>query len=247
MIRGWQIYATPCCGSRYAFPRYLSMNFMAFENWTDGWRSQSLMPNESGLRWCQCGEFVKLDDLIEVGVEESTGLPEMREIPPSLLPECISTAKDDETEIKARFAYWRHLNHAYRERYKAYRDNEEGATREAWESDQLEKRSWWKRALRLPLPEYQRPPDSIFSFPSFEPSDIQIENMTLLAKRLRNIQRSDPGAHALALAELYRELGRFDEAKQQIQRVPQEQRGTTCRVIEEFIDSRDTAPVRYRI
>lgn len=99
------------------------MNFMAFENWTDGWRSQSLMPNDSGLRRCDCGEFVKLNDLVEVGIEESTGLPEMQEISPAMLPECISKAKDDEMEIKARVAYWRELNHAYRERYKTYRDN----------------------------------------------------------------------------------------------------------------------------
>lgn len=36
IIRGVRIVAAPCCGARYAAPRYLSMNFMASEYWTDG-------------------------------------------------------------------------------------------------------------------------------------------------------------------------------------------------------------------
>ena len=37
--------AAPCCGARYAYPNYTSMNFMAWAYWTDGWRDRSLMPN----------------------------------------------------------------------------------------------------------------------------------------------------------------------------------------------------------
>jgi hypothetical protein len=31
------------------------MNFSAFEYWKDGWRVQSPMPNDEGLRRCKCG------------------------------------------------------------------------------------------------------------------------------------------------------------------------------------------------
>ncbi len=50
IIRGVRIVAAPCCGARYAVPRYVSMNFMAFEYWTDGWCDGSLMPNDQVLR-----------------------------------------------------------------------------------------------------------------------------------------------------------------------------------------------------
>ena len=64
IIRGVRIVAAPCCGARYAAPRYVSMNFMAFEYWTDGWRDGSLMPNDEGLRRCKCGRFVLMRDLV---------------------------------------------------------------------------------------------------------------------------------------------------------------------------------------
>jgi len=49
--KGLRVVAAPCCGARYAAPRYVSMNFMAFEYWTDGWRDGSLMPNDEGLAY----------------------------------------------------------------------------------------------------------------------------------------------------------------------------------------------------
>jgi len=48
IISGVRIVAAPCCGARYAVPRYLSVNFMASRYWTDGWREGSLMPNDEG-------------------------------------------------------------------------------------------------------------------------------------------------------------------------------------------------------
>jgi hypothetical protein len=59
-VRGIRVLATPYCGAQYALPNYVSMNFSAFEFWTDGWREHSPMPNDEGLRICQCGQFVLL-------------------------------------------------------------------------------------------------------------------------------------------------------------------------------------------
>ncbi len=125
IIRGIRIRATPCCGKLYASPNYLSMNYMSQGFWTDGWRENSLMPNESGLRQCACGAYVKLKDMIDIREEEKPDLPRMEYIPSELLQDCINQAKNEDMEILARFAYWRSANHEYREKYRAHRDAEE--------------------------------------------------------------------------------------------------------------------------
>jgi hypothetical protein len=247
MIRGVRIRATRCCGRRYASPRYLSMNFMAFAFWTDGWRENSLMPNESGLRQCDCGEYVRLRDLIDISEEDKSNLPRLREIPGHLLRDCIGSAKDEDMEILARFAYWRYANHEYREIYKVHRDIEEEENKLVWDTFQEESQSWWKRALRLPTPEYARSTTSRFTVPPFEPSDTQIENMTILSDKLLAAQTVNPKAHALDLAELYRELGRFEEAQIQISKIPENESGNTSRVITEYIEKCETAPIRFRM
>ena len=125
MIRGVRNRATSCCRKLYAFPNYLSMNFMSKGFWTDGWRENSLMPNESGLRQCACGTFVKLKDMIDIREKEKSNLPRMDHIPDELLQDCIKQAKDEDMEILARIAYWRHANHEHREKYRIHRDAEE--------------------------------------------------------------------------------------------------------------------------
>lgn len=111
IIRGVRIVAAPCCGARYAAPRYVSMNFMAFEYWTDGWRDGSLMPNDEGLRHCKCGRFVLMKDLVEIESAETGDLPRIEYVPDELLPECIAKAETEDIEVAARLGYWRHLNH----------------------------------------------------------------------------------------------------------------------------------------
>jgi hypothetical protein len=247
MIRGVRIRATQCCGKQYSSPRYLSMNFMAFAFWTDGWRENSLMPNESGLRQCDCGAFVRLRDMIDIAEEDQSDLPSLGQIPGHLLQDCIERAIDEDMEILARFAFWRHANHPYRDSYKAHRDAEEEENKQAWDTAKRESQSWWKRALRLPTPEYVRSAASRFTVPPFDPSDTQIENMTILSDKLLASQRDNPKAHALDLAELYRELGRFEEAQIQINKIPENETGTTSKLIANLIGDRERALVRYRM
>jgi len=247
MIRGVRIRATRCCGKQYASPRYLSMNFMAFAFWTDGWRENSLMPNESGLRQCDCGAYVRLRDLIDISEEEQSELPRLGQIPGHLLHDCIERAVNEDTEILARFAYWRHANHDYREQYKAHRDAEEEENKQAWDAAQRESQSWWKRALRLRTPEYVRSATSRFTVPKFEPSALQIENMTALSNKLLASQLSNPRVHALDLAELFRELGRFDDAQLQIRKIPEHEAGITSKLISDLIDKKEIALIRFRM
>ncbi len=247
MIRGVRIRATRCCGKQYASPRYLSMNFMAYAFWTDGWREDSLMPNESGLRQCDCGAYVRLRDMIDIAEEEQSDLPRLSQIPGHLLQDCIHSAEEDDMEILARFAYWRHANHEYREIYNVHRDVEEEENKLAWDASQGESQSWWKRALRLPTPEYVRSAASRFTVPPFEPSVAQIENMAILSDKLLASQKDNPKAHALDLAEIYRELGRFEEAQIQINKIPEDETGKTSKLIANLIDARERALVRYRM
>lgn len=223
------------------------MNFMAFAFWTDGWRENSLMPNESGLRQCECGAYVRLKDLIDISEEEQSDLPSLRQIPGHLLQDCIEHAADEDMEILARFAYWRHANHDYRESYKVHRDAEEEENKQVWDVAQRENQSWWKRTLRLPTPEYVRSATSRFTVPKFEPSDIQIENMAALSDKLLASQLSNPGAHALDLAELFRELGRFEEAQIQVSKIPENETGITSKLISDLIDKKEIALIRYRM
>jgi|GEM_PF-6745255 len=117
IVRGVRTLASPCCGAQYAFPRYVSMNFSAFEFWTDGWREFSLMPNDEGLRRCKCGQFVLIKDMVviekseasDADEDESNDLPFMDRVSDELLPECIAKASSVDMEVAARLGYWRYL------------------------------------------------------------------------------------------------------------------------------------------
>ena len=120
VISGVHILAAPCCGARYSAPLYLSMNFMAVEYWTDGWREGSLMPNDEGLRRCKCGQFVLMEDLIAVATTETSDLQQIVLVPDTQLRECLAAADRAELEVTARLQNWRHLKHPYRQMYRRY-------------------------------------------------------------------------------------------------------------------------------
>ena len=155
--------AAPCCGARYAYPNYTSMNFMAWAYWTDGWRDRSLMPNDEGLRRCTCGQFFLLQDM--KAVEESDdaegeGLPFTMVVPDEQLPDCFDQAVSAQVEVAARLGYWRYLNHGYRDDYVEHRDAEEAAIRAAWIANNPDRRTWWDHLLRRPAGRYSRPDGS---------------------------------------------------------------------------------------
>lgn len=247
IIRGVRIRATPCCGKLYASPNYVSMNFMSYGFWTDGWRENSLMPNETGLRQCSCGAFVTLKDMIDIREEETSDLPRMEHIPGHLFQDCIKQANDENMEVLARIAYWRYANHEYRDRYRAHRDAEEEESKKIWNLLQNQTNKWWKKLLRIPLPEYRRSSNSPFTYPPFEPTAAQVENMTILSNMLLEIQKKESGRYVTTLAEIYRELGRFEEAKAQIQSIPENEVGTTSKLMSDLIDKKEVALIRYRM
>lgn len=247
MVRGVRILAASCCGQRYAFPRYVSMNFMAFEYWTDGWREGSLMPNDEGLRRCKCGRFLLIKHTVEVDTAETSDLPHMDHVADEALGECIAKADSAELEIAARLLLWRSLNHPYREQYRKHRDAEEVATKAAWEAANPDRRTWWDRLRGRKAPVYRRPEHSPFTCPAFEPSPEQMQNMQRLTQLLISDATTSGYGHRLELAELYREQSRFDDAKQMIRSIAERDVNVTSKLISSLIKERQPAPTRYRM
>lgn len=253
-ITGTHLMAAPCCGKHYSVPRYASMNFSAFEYWTDGWRYGSLMPNDEGLRRCECGKFVLMSDLIEVESVESTDLVRIASVPSELLPECIAMADREEVEVAARLGHWHSLNHNYREKYRKHREVELAAATRRWESAKAiwqaanpDRRTWWDKLRGRKPPSYSREPEP-FNCPTFEPSAEQLQNMQRLSELLLAHNVAYPRKYsALTLAELFREQGRFAEAEESILAIAEHEKGVASKLICDLVSKRQTAPIRYMV
>lgn len=245
IVRGVEISASTCCGAQYAFQPYVSMNFQASEYWTDGWREHSLMPNDEGLRRCQCGQYVLVKDMVHLGSKDSSELPRMDRVPDDQLPECIARVVDEALEVAARLGYWRYLNHSYRDRYRQHRDAEEAATKAEWVALHPDRRTWWDRLRGLEAPTYSRPPGSPFTYPAFEATDQQRQNMQRLSEILQDWVAGSREGYVLELAELYREQGHFEDAARVIETCGARDAGATSQLISRLVKERQTAPVRY--
>ena len=86
-----------------------------------------------------------------------------------------------------------------------------------------------------------------FTVPPYQPSLHQIDNMTRLLELLLEGGNETYGPDPLEVTELYRELGRFDEAKTALQACTKDDLGVTSKLLAKMIDERTTAPVRYRM
>lgn len=205
------------------------------------------MPNDEGLRRCTCGRFVLLSNLVQIDSAESSELPYIDHVPDALLPECIANAGDERVEVAARLGYWRYLNHEYRERYRQHRDAEEASTQARWEAANPDQRTWVEKLLRRKPPQYRKPKDSPFTYPAFLPTEDQFQNMMHLSKILLKWHETGDRIHALELVDIYRQLGRFDEAESVILAIADDQSGVTSQLIARLIKEKQCAPMRYRM
>lgn len=247
-VAGFQQLRTPCCGKVYIQPNYRSMNFMASEHWTDGWREASLMPNDTGLRRCQCGQFLLMQDTKYLGVVDSDdGLtflsrPEMHE-----LELCIKASQRPAVEIAARTGLWWHYNHAYRATYRQHREVEEQTTRQAWEAAHPDQRTWWDKLRRKAAPQYQRPRSAPFTTPPFVPTHQQLQNMQQLCALLEKEVSEHPSLQAIQLAELYRQQSLWRKAQTWLDKVSSEERQhQPFGLIQQMLQTQTAAPIRYQ-
>jgi len=230
------------------------MNFSAFAYWTDGETEGGLMPSGGGLRNCKCGQFYLLQDTIKFDFDAPPDtLPTVR-VSAADLPEA-TISPNKAIELVARRLYWIHLNDAYRDLYRAHRESEDKASQEKWAAEwqtaNPDTRTAWTKLIsrllrRKPVaaPPMQNKP---FTVPPYQPSQLQIGNMTRLLELLLEGGNETYGPDPLEVTELYRELGRFDEAAIALQACTEDDIGVTRKLLAKMINDRTTAPVRYRM
>ena len=230
------------------------MNFSALAYWTDGSKEHSLMSGDEGLRKCKCGEFYLLQDTIKFGFDAPPETPYTKHVEAADLPEA-TLSPNKAIELVARRLYWLHLNDDYRAVYRSHREAEDQASQAKWAAEwqaaNPDTRTAWTKLIsrllrRKPVaaPPMQNKP---FTVPPYQPSQLQIDNMTRLLELLLEGGNETYGPDPLEVTELYRELGRFDEAKTALQACTEDDIGVTIKLLAKMIDDRTTAPVRYRV
>ena len=204
------------------------------------------MPDGHGLRLCKCGNFYLLPELLTVSEGDTAEAPSPTFVKPEDLPTAIAQARNAEIELAARLDYWQHLNHAYRDRYRAHREAEEAETQRIWEAANPDQRTWWQRFRKVKhYPAYQSSPNRLITYPPFVPTDVQRENMCQLLVLLQS--GSNRHRFALEIAELHRELGQFEEAAQAMRNVPDHEGAVTIKLMDDLIRKRQAAPIRYML
>ena len=245
IVAGFFLNTTPCCGATYATRRYKSMNFLAFEYWTDGYRKGSLMSNDRGLRKCKCGTYYLRSELQCIAQVDETDVELANTVPKHELPLVIASAKNLRMELLARLDYWQELNHAYREQYRSHRDAEDAATKALWEQSNPDNRSWWQKLKGIKPPVYFLTNDRPFTFPPFKPTAEQCSNMQALIQLINVDQFVDD--YRIELAELHRELGSFDDATSILKAISENDLTSTGRQIMHMASKLESAPIRFQM
>ena len=199
-----------------------------------------------GLRQCKCGNFYLLKELVTISETESDDAPAPKQVEPDELPTAIAAARTADIELAARLDYWHHLNHTYREHYKAHREAEDAAHQVAWETDNPDQRTLWQRFRKAKRrPEYTPAPDRVITYPPFMPTLEQRANMESLLHLLASDEHRD--RYGFETAELLRELGQFEEAENALHAIKIEDEGFAGRLLSDLIRAKQTAVVRYRL
>jgi hypothetical protein len=253
-ITGFTLIASPCCRTLYSTPQYGSINLSAMGYWTDGEKEYGLMPSGGGLRKCKCGQFYLLREAIKLGFEAGPETPHTEFVDAADLADATRSSSPA-VELVARREYWKHLNDPYRELYRAHRQAEDQAAQEKWDTDwhvanpdtRPVLRKFLDRVLRN-KPASPTPMDTRrFSAPPYQPSELQVQNMERLLGLILEKSHEPYGPDMLEVAELYRELGRFEEALDALRQFPSDEIGVPEKLMDSLIREGQRAPVRYRI
>ena len=253
-ITGFTIVASPCCRTLYSTPQYGSINLTAREYWSDGYRQAPLFADDGGLRKCKCGKFYLLREAIKLGLDAEAHTPQTEYVDAADLADATQSPSPT-VELAARREYWKYLNDPYRELYRAHRSTEDQAAQDKWVADwhaanpdkRPVLRKFLDRMLRKkpasPPPMDTRP----FSAPPYQPSELQVRNMERLLGLILEKTHEPYGPDMLEVAELYRELGRFEEALFALKRCPSDDIGVPEKLMERLIHEGQNAPIRYRL
>ena len=241
-ISGVLVLTAPCCGAQYTAPHYQSMNFSAWESWTDGWHDWRLLPHDDSLRRCQCGRYLLASELRQTGSASESPFPRAPRVPFAQLPDCIAHAhhtRHHALEIAARRSYWQQLNHPWRDTYRQCQQ----AARQADEAAITA----WRAANPGPAPSIHHAELAPLSLPPFQPTDSQLDNMARLIELLHRQSAGAPLSPFLVIeqAELYREQSQFDAASRILSTLPEKDVDAAARHIAQCIGLRKNAPTCY--
>lgn len=255
---GHRIIKAPCCGLHLTTPKLASINYSAKEYWTDGRHVGSLAPQHEGLHRCVCGGYFVLWKATEVGV-----LPKKKPRAPENWAAVEGGPQPDGTYQIGRENYLKY----YDIRPAAAIDEEEAQIPPAAqrvadselpgilnsgadsEVELVTRRLFW-RALNDPYRETYRDHlgRNLGGVPAFVPDALQVENMTALVALLERQTSPD----WLEVAELYRELGSFDNASvcaakatPDSPNLEHEYAGIVV-LMKSLVAQKVTAPVRFR-
>jgi hypothetical protein len=234
-VNGYNLVSAPCCGVITSTPRYASINSMAYEHWTDGRRVHTLMPPGAGLRRCVCGAYFLLRNAEKVGFEQEQVSPSAAYVEDEELQTALNAHLSKDVEIIVRRRYWQFLNDPYREAYRIHRDEVKAKAKKAQVFKAIIQ-NW------MPLNAKRVPPASGFTVPDYVLSDEQSSNML---KLLTLLEGSNPEGF-LEVAEIYRELSRFEEATEALTKYKGDG-GITEELISKLVLKRSNAPHRYQM
>jgi len=212
------------------------------------------MPNDGGLRKCKCEKYFLLSDCTTTGLDAGENPNFPQHVHESVLPYAIQTASSGSVELAARRTYWMYLNDSYREKYKSHREAEDAQTELMWASEwnkeNPDKRSVTRKffdiLLRRKSPSEPPAKDKPFTFPDFEPTEIQTENMLRLVELVTSHPEKYSTDYPVELAELFRELGKFNESISLLQNISSENQDELTGLILKMASEKHTAPIRYR-
>ena len=218
-IAGNAIIAPPCCQTSLTTLRYASMNFSAFEHWTDGRAVGGLMTQDGGLCKCTCGRYFLLSQTEEIGF-----LPNRKSRPPpnwdkvSLLTRVMGKAQAERQRALEMYDTRPEAEIAAEEAVLppaaiAVHDPELPEVIAQAQSDRamlvVARRRYWRYLNDDFREAYRERKEANAAGPApYRPTSLQRENMQQLILMLQD----KPSPDWLEVAELHRELGKPDNA-----------------------------------
>lgn len=243
-VSGSRTIATPCCGAVFSSPRYASINYHVEEYWTDGFLTGNSAVAENGLRRCTCGKVYLMHKVIETELKVAEKLPTMMYVSNEDIEDVVQQEMDTDLEIVVRRNYWHQLNHSYRIAYRLHRktkDDEAMRVHQVLPKVQPTLIQKFKAFfVALPPPSHPIRRSEPFTVPPYQVTELQRQNM----ERLLLLQLQHETTDWVEVAELYREMGQFDEAADAISR-SQKMETETSKLIRALITERKTCPMRY--
>jgi hypothetical protein len=245
-ISNYFLIQTPCCRTLYAAPEYSSINLGAREYWSDGHREAALFIEDGGLSKCACGEFYLLRDALRLEEKSEPDTQIVEPLEAADFPVAVQSCSKP-IELQARRMYWRYLNHDYRNVHR---------TRIAT-SVQSKNRSRAGMRLLLLCAKLVGRTFRITRSNAFMPDAMPINQapFKLSADQKLNMMRLleliQDGGHdvqhpdLVEVAELYRELGLFEQARGAINCSSPDRTRLPIKLIADMIDREEQAPFLY--